>query len=69
MKMTTATAYLKNHIECAYDPEFISTMDDLINADRIVEKVLKTTYTNADYDFLKAYAQTARDRLHDEIGF
>lgn len=67
--MTTATAYLKNMIDEAYEPDFISDMSGMINADNTVEKILKTTYKNADYDFLRAYAQTARDRLHDEIGF
>lgn len=63
------TNYLKNMIDAAYDADFIATMDDVIHADNTVSKILKTEYKNADYDYLKAYAQTARDRLHDEIGF
>lgn len=67
--MTAATNYLKNMIDSAYDADFIDGMTDVINADNAVEKILKTTYNNADYSYLRAYAQTARDRLHDEIGF
>ena len=67
--MTNTTKYLENMIDAAYDPDFIDSLDDLINADNTVERILKTTYTNADYEYLRAYAQTARDRLHDEIDF
>lgn len=67
--MTNTTKYLENMIDAAYDPDFIDNLDDLINADNTVERILKTTYTNADYEYLKAYAQTARDRLYDELGF
>lgn len=66
--MTNATLYLKNMIDSAYDADFIDNMDDVINADNTVSKVLKTAYKNADYGYLKAYAQTARDRLYDETG-
>ena len=37
-KMTMATAYLRNMIESAYDPDFISDMDDMIDADNLVKK-------------------------------
>jgi hypothetical protein len=65
--MNNATKYLENMIDAAYAPDFITTMDDVINADNVVQQILKTDYT-ADYAYLRAYAQTARDRLHDETG-
>lgn len=66
--MTNVTEYLKNQIDAAYESDFISTMDDIINADNIVTQILNSNYKNADYNYLNAYAQTARDRLHDEVG-
>jgi hypothetical protein len=66
--MKNVTIYLKNQIDSAYDPDFISTMDDIINAENIVDQILNSGYKNADYDYLSAYAQTARDRLFDEVG-
>lgn len=65
--MNNATKYLENMIDAAYDADFISNMDDICNADNVVKQILKTDYT-ADYAYLRAYAQTARDRLHDETG-
>lgn len=67
--MNNVTAYLENMIDSAYDPSFVQDRDDVINAENTVECILRTTYANADYGHLKAYAQTARDRLYDEIGF
>lgn len=67
--MTTVTMYLKNQIDNAYDEAFISNRDDVINAEITVKRILGTTYTNADYNFLNAYAETARMRLYDEVGF
>lgn len=66
--MKNVTIYLKNQIDSAYDADFINTMDDIINAENIVNEILNSGYKNADYEYLTAYAQTARDRLFDEIG-
>lgn len=66
--MKNVTKYLKNQIDAAYDSDFISTIDDIINADNVVNQILNSGYKNADYNILSAYAQTARDRLYDEIG-
>lgn len=67
--MTTATMYLKNQIDNAYDEAFVCNLDDAINAENTVKKILATTYSNADYKYLNAYAETSRMRLYDEIGF
>lgn len=66
--MKNVTYYLKNQIDAAYDSDFIVTLDDVINAENMVDQILNSGYKNADYNFLNAYAQTARDRLFDEIG-
>jgi hypothetical protein len=66
--MKNVTIYLKNQIDSAYDADFISTMDDVINAENMVNEILNSGYKNADYEYLNSYAQTARDRLFDEIG-
>ena len=67
--MTTVTMYLKNQIDDVYDEAFISNLDDVINAENTVKRILATTYSNADYKYLNAYAETARMRLYDEIRF
>lgn len=66
--MKNVTIYLKNQIDSAYDADFISTVDDIINAENIVNEILNSGYKNANYKYLESYAQTARDRLFDEIG-
>lgn len=63
-----ATKYLMNMFEVAYDTDCIDSMDDVIDADNAVEKILATTYKNADYKFLAAYAEQLRKNMVAEVG-
>lgn len=62
--MTPATKHLMDMLEAAYDPDFIDTMDDMINADNVAQQILRTTYKNADYDFLRAYAKELMEYVY-----
>lgn len=66
--MNMVTSFLEMLIDDAYCEDFIHSMDDIIIADKRVKLLLEETYSNADYNHLRAYAQSMRDRLYDEIG-
>lgn len=65
--MTYATKYLKGMLEAAYEPDFICDMDDLINADNMAEKILATTYKNADYRYLRIHASQLHVEARKEL--
>ena len=65
--MTACTKHLKNILEDCYDTDYLSNMDDLINADNRAERVLTSHYSNADYTFLKQYASILQTAAYTEV--
>ena len=56
--MNDVTKWLAEQLEAVLDPDYNETMDDMINSERVANQILRTSYKNADYAFLREYAQT-----------
>ena len=66
-KKSMVTKWLAEQLKSAYDTDYIDSMDDLIYADDMAEKILGTTYNNADYEWLRGYAKMLQSKAYTEV--